>query len=117
MLKTSPRKRSILKLLDAVAHGGNPQDRAASLFATLASSLFGQALPYSETKKVSNFDAWIFYLYKLFCTEPAISSFQGTFLPLLRTSHAFEETSNDVSLVFRFLGRQKYCTATRNLAL
>ena len=51
MLQTSPRNWSIHKLLDAVAHEGNPQDRAASLFATLASSLFPIAHRYSETKK------------------------------------------------------------------
>ena len=95
MLKTHPRNWSIHKLLDAVAHGGNPQDRAASLFTTLTSSLFGQALPYSETKKVSNFDARIFYLFALFRTEPYISSFQGT---------------HSTQLGFRSIGRYKYYT-------
>ena len=49
-LKTHPRQRSIHKLLDAVAHGGNPQDRAASLFAIVADSLFPIAHRYSIRK-------------------------------------------------------------------
>ncbi len=80
IVKTHPRKRSIHKL-----------------FTNFTTDLFGQVRPYSETK-VSNFVAWTFYLHELFRVEPYISSFRGTFSPLLG---------------FRLLGEYKYSTTTK----